>query len=493
MSGERIVLPPDDAHNRRMVSEVHPADWVNPPPQARYDLVVIGGGTAGLVSAIGGAGLGARVALIERHFLGGDCLVSGCVPSKALLASAHTAHAGGGTPDFGAVMERLRRLRADISPHDSAARCKRSGVDVFLGDARFTDRTTVQVGDATLRFRKAVIATGARAALPSLPGLEATGYRTNESIFNLTERPARLLVLGSGPVGMELAQGFQRLGSQVTLIERGARLLPREDADAAAALEAVLRAEGVDIRLETEAVHFEGKRAVLRHGGAESALEFDEVLVAAGRTPNVEGMGLETAGVEFDTRKGVRIDDTFRTTNPRVFACGDVAMDQKFTHAADFAARSVIRNALFPFLPKARLSKLVIPHCIYTSPELAHVGHTAESAREARIEIDTYTLDLSEVDRAILEEATTGFARVHCRKGTGTIIGATLLAPHAGESIGSLTLALQLGIPLGKIAATIHPYPTQAEAIRRLGDQYNKTKLTPRTAAVLRWIARRGG
>ena len=474
------LIEPWDEQNQRLVNEVHPPTWVNPTPAKRYDMVVIGAGTAGLVCAAGAAGLGAKVALIERHLMGGDCLNTGCVPSKALLHAAHVAHARSVKPDFSAVMERLRRVRADISHHDSAARFAKLGVDVFLGEARFASRDTVRVGEAILPFKRAVIATGARAAVPTIPGLEGTGYLTNETIFSLTTLPARLLILGAGPIGIEMAQAFHRLGCAVTLLERSASILPREDADAAACVRAALERDGVRILTEANIERFEGQVAVL----GDERIAFDALLIALGRQPNIEGLGLEAAGVQTHAKRGVLVSDQLRTANARVFACGDVCMEHKFTHAAHFAARIVIQNALF--FGRKRLSGLHIPWCTYTAPELAHVGLAPAQAVVKGIEVDTFTVKMDTVDRAILDEQTEGFFRVHVRKGTDTILGATMVSAHAGESIQTVVLAMNQGIGLGKIAAMICPYPVEAEAIRAAGDLYSRTRLSPRTAKLLK-------
>lgn len=496
-------VQPWDAHNQKLVSNVHPADWKNPTPAPRYNLVVIGGGTAGLVSAIGAAGLGAKVALIEKHLMGGDCLNVGCVPSKAIIRAARKAAGvrdmaefgvnvpNGTTIDFGKVMERMRRLRADISPHDSAKRFTELGVDVFLGAGKFTGPDTIEVGGQTLRFTKAVIATGARAAAPPIPGLKDVPYLTNETLFTLTELPKRFGIIGAGPIGCEMAQSFARFGSEVFLIEATHGILPREDQDAAAIVKAAMERDGVkllccgkDLKLAKSAG---GVRLQVESHGKGYDVEVDQLLVAVGRAPNVEGLGLETVGVEFD-KKGVKVNDRLQTANPRIYACGDICSPYQFTHAADFMARIVIQNALFK--GRAKASSLIIPWSTYTSPEIAHVGLYEKEAKEKGIEVDTFTQELSKVDRAILDGETEGFVRVHVRKGTDEILGATVVATHAGELIGELTLAMKGKLGLKTIGGTIHPYPTQAEAIRKTGDLYNRTRLTPFVKNLMnRWLA----
>jgi pyruvate/2-oxoglutarate dehydrogenase complex dihydrolipoamide dehydrogenase (E3) component len=498
-----IVLSPLDQYNQALADNVRPPGWINPEPASRYNLVVIGAGTAGLVTAIGAAGLGARVALIERDLMGGDCLNVGCVPSKALLraarAWAEVREAGGlgvmvpagARVDFPAVMERMRRLRARISRNDAAARYRSLGVDVFFGAARFAGPDTVEVAGTPLRFRRAVIATGARAAAPPIPGLRETGYLTNESVFNLTALPRRLAVIGSGPIGCELSQAFARFGALVSLIEGRSQILPREDRDAAARVEKALVRDGVRIvrGATIRGAHRQGADKVLELAGGKSGdgLRADEILVAVGRAPNVEGLDLERVGVEYDPRAGVRADDRLRTTNPRIFAAGDVCSAYKFTHNSDAQARIVIQNALF--LGRARASALIVPWCTYTDPEIAHVGLSEREAAERGIAIDTFVQPLDDVDRAVLDGETEGFVKVHVLKGKDTIVGATIVARHAGEMLPELTFAMARRVGLGSIAGVIHPYPTQAEAIRKLGDAYNRTRLTPLVKALFeRWL-----
>jgi pyruvate/2-oxoglutarate dehydrogenase complex dihydrolipoamide dehydrogenase (E3) component len=493
---QTLVLPDDD-HNRQLVARVHPPRWLNPTPEGRYNLVVLGAGTAGLVSAVGAAGLGAKVALVERHLMGGDCLNVGCVPSKGVIRASRAAaavrdgaafgvRAGLAGIDFAAAMARMRRLRADIARNDSAERYAGLGVDVYLGDARFVGPDEVEVNGQRLRFARAVIATGGRAASPPVPGLEATGFLTNETVFSLTELPPRLVVIGAGPIGCELAQAFRRLGSEVAIVSSGPRLLPREDAVAAAVLARRFEAEGVRLRLGAKVLRVErraaGRVVVLEREGEVEEIVGDEILVAVGRAPNTEGLGLEAAGVEYG-RAGVKVDDHLRTTNRRIFAAGDVCSAFKFTHAADAMARVVIQNALF--LGRKKASALVIPWSTYTDPEIAHVGLYQGQAEERGIDIATFTVPLREVDRAILDGDDEGFARVHAERRSGKVVGATLVAGHAGEMIGEMSLAVTAGLTLGHVARTIHPYPTQAEAWKRIGDAWNRTRLTPRVRRLL--------
>ncbi len=504
-TGQPVMVQPWDEHNQALVGNVHPPDWVNPEPAPRYNLVVIGAGTAGLVAAIGAAGLGAKVALVERALMGGDCLNVGCVPSKALIragrAWADVRNAdefgvivpAGARVDFSAVMERMRRLRARISPNDSAERCRRLGVDVFLGAGRFAGADTVEVAGRTLRFTKAVIATGARPAAPAIPGLVDAGYLTNETVFALTALPRRLAVVGAGPIGCELAQAFARFGAKVQVIEAMSRILPREDREAAAHVERALVRDGVQFMCGRRILAVErgatDKVLRLECEGVAHSVAVDEILVGVGRAPNVEGLDLERVGVEYDRQSGVKVNDRLGTTNPRIYAAGDICSPYKFTHNSDFQARIVIQNALF--FGRARASALTIPWCTYTDPEIAHVGLSGHEAEERGIRVRTFVQELADVDRALLDGESEGFVKVHVGEGTDRIVGATVVARHAGEMLPELTLAVANGVGLRKIARTIHTYPTQAEAIRRIGDAYNRTRLTPRLKrlfeAWLRW------
>jgi pyruvate/2-oxoglutarate dehydrogenase complex dihydrolipoamide dehydrogenase (E3) component/uncharacterized membrane protein YdjX (TVP38/TMEM64 family) len=488
-------IRPRDIYNATLEANVRPPDWTNPRPALRYNLVVIGGGTAGLVSAAGAAGLGAKVALVERHLLGGDCLNYGCVPSKAIIRSSRVAAElrdaslfglnipKGSEVDFPAVMERLRRLRAEISQHDSADRLRSLGVDVFLGGARFTGPDTVAVGEQTLRFKKAVIATGGRAVHPDIVGLAKAGYLTNETVFSLIQRPPRLLILGGGPLGCEFAQAFQRLGSQVTLLHKYDRLMNREDVDAAGVIQKVFLKEGINLVLKAKPLQVSktatGKLVQFELQGASGEVEVDEILIGAGRAPNVEGLNLEAAGVQYEAGKGrgVLVNDKLQTSNHNIYAAGDVCLPYQFTHLADAAARIVIQNALF--FGHKKLSALTIPWCTYTDPELAHVGLSEAEAARQGVQVQAFVKPLSEVDRAMVDGETEGFVKVLVKPGTDKILGATIVARHAGEMISEITLAMVGNLGLGTLAGVIHPYPTQAEAIHQTGDIYNRTRLTP--------------
>lgn len=485
------VLAPYDEHNQRLVANVHPVEWTNPVPADRYHMVVLGGGTAGLVSAAGAAGLGARVALVEKKLMGGDCLNYGCVPSKALIRAARAWHAAkngdrfgapvaSGEGDFGSVMERMRRLRADISRHDSASRFRDLGIDVFIGEGRFVASDALEVSGQRLVFRRAVIATGASPLVLPIPGLAEADYLTNETVFTLTELPRQLALIGGGPIGCELAQSFARFGSRVSVFDIAPHVLVREDADAAEIVQQVLVRDGIDLELgvNIQNIATEGAETVIKfeRAGENVEMRFDQLLLAVGRSANVNGIGLEAAGVDF-TKHGVDVNDRLQTSNKRIYAVGDVASKFKFTHVADALARIAIQNALF--FGKKKASDLVIPWCTYTDPEIAHVGMYEQDADEKGIPHETLTLQLKDVDRSVLEGSDEGFLRLHLEKGKDRILGATLVADHAGDILGELCVAVTNNLGLDKIAATIHAYPTQAEVIKKAADTWRRGKLTP--------------
>ncbi|MGE0639047.1 MAG: mercuric reductase [Thermoanaerobaculia bacterium] len=490
---------PGSAFDRELEALVGPRDHRNPQPATLYDLVVLGGGTAGLVAAAGASGLGAKVALVERSRLGGDCLLVGCVPSKALLASAERAAriataaslgVGGGPVEvrFAEVMERLRRRRAEIARNDSVARFRdRLGVDVFLGTGRFTSPRTIAVDGTPLPFRRALIATGGRPRIPPVEGLSGSGFRTNETIFDLNELPPRLAVLGAGPVGCELAQAFVRLGSRVILISNRERILPREEEEAALLVESRLRAEGVDIRLSStlRRVVADGAIRKLELAGSDGVTELvaDELLVATGRLPNLEELDLDRAGVRTVDGRLV-VDDRLRTTNRRVFASGDVDGRYLFTHAADAMSRVVLQNALFPG-PRRRLSSLVVPRVTYTDPEIAAIGPTEDELRQRGQRLRIVRVPFAEVDRAVVQEATEGYARLITDEKKGRILAATIVGESAGELVGEVAVAIAGGVTLGRLAGVIHPYPTRAEILRKAGDAWNRQRLTPFVRRVL--------
>jgi pyruvate/2-oxoglutarate dehydrogenase complex dihydrolipoamide dehydrogenase (E3) component len=494
-----------DRFRDERVDNAHPPEWRNPKPLKRYNLVVIGAGPAGLTAAREAATLGAKVALIERHLIGGVCVNVGSAPSKAIIRTARlyaemrdAANYGGQTPseivvDFAEVMERMRRLQARLSRADSAQRLTEAGIDVFFGAARFTGVGAVEVAGDILHFSKALIATGARPLTPPIPGLAEAGYLTNEDVFDLSECPRRLLVVGGGPFGCELAQAFRRLGSNVILAQDEPMFLPGEERDAAQILSDALAHDGVQIHLNTSvvAVRTEGARKIVELVSQDDrfSVEVDDILVGVGRSPNVEGMNLEAAGVRYNAESGVCVDDFLRTSNPRVYAAGDVCLEHKYTHAAEASARIVVRNALL--LGRKRLSALTIPWCTYTDPEIAHVGLYVREARRNNVPVRTYTILMHDVDRAVTDGEDEGFVKIHVRDGTDRILGATVVAPHAGEMINGLSLAITSGVGLRALARVIQAYPTQAGAIRLAADAFCRARVTQvQKVLTRRWLAR---
>lgn len=476
------------------------------PASATYDLIAIGGGTAGLVTAAGGAGLGARVALIERHRMGGECLWNGCVPSKALLAAAKAAHHARHARRFGVevrdvrvhleeALEHVRAVQARIAPHDSPERFRGLGVDVHQGHARLVAPHVVEVDGKQLRARHVVIATGTRPAVPPIPGLADVPYLTNESVFDVTALPKTLLVIGGGPIGVEMAQAFARLGSRVHVIEALPEFFAREDRELAALLQVQLETEGLTFHLGAAATavrHADGITSVdiKRGDGSVATLDGDALLVAVGRSPNLTDLGLEQVGVKTD-RGGVVVDGYLRTNVPGVWAVGDVVSGGlKFTHAADHMARGLLRNALFP--GKSRLDFSTVPWVTYTEPELAHVGLTEAEARQRHGDrVGVWRRDVGAVDRVIADGGPAGMVKI-VTNAKGRVLGGHILAPHAGDMIGELTLALKYGMTVSQLGAVIHPYPTTAEAIRQASEMRVKASFSGWKKSLVRWLVRRG-
>ena len=466
-----------------------------------YNVIVIGGGTAGLVTAAGVAGLGGRVALIERRKMGGDCLNYGCVPSKALIASARRAQevrdaeryglrCAGVEVDFSSVIHRVRERRARIEPHDSRERFESLGVHVYLGKARFRSAREVEVDGRVLRARHVVIATGTRPHVPRIPGIDEVPFFTNETLFDqLDTRPERMAIIGGGVIGCELAQAFARLGVRVHLIQRNRRLLMKEDPDAAAVIEEVMRREGVDVRCSAEPQRVrragDGIEVTLR----DERLRVDALLIAAGRVPNVESLNLPAAGVETHPR-GVGVNSYLQTTQRGIFAAGDVTGQHLFTHVADAHARTVVRNTLFPMW-KQRFDDRVVPRVTYTDPEVAAVGLNEADAGKRGIRYDVWAVPAEQLDRAVVADETEGFARVLTARGSDHLLGATLVCANAGELLHELVLAMKHGVGLSGISDTIHAYPTLAEVCRKAGDAYQRSRLTPRVKRTLTWWWRR--
>ncbi len=497
--------PPQDVYEEVRRANVRPEAWRNPQPSEPYQLLIVGGGPAGLTAAETARGLGVRVALVERSMIGGDCLNTGCAPSKAIIRSSRlyaemrdARRYGVQVPgdiqvDFPMLMARMRRIRAHLSGEDSVRRLAASGVDVFFGELRFTGSRSATVDGVALQFKKALIATGARPNVPSIPGLAEAGYLTNENVFDLTELPPRLLVIGGGPLGCELAQAFCRLGSRTTIVQDMPLFLGNEERDAAQILSDAFARDGIEVRLNTTAVAVrqqDGHKLVdLVSDDYANTVAVDAILTGIGHQPNVEGLGLEAAGVDYRCGDGICIDDFMRTSNPDIYAAGDVCLAHKYTHTAAESARTAVHNALFG--GEERMSRLVIPWCTFTDPEIAHVGLYVREANRLGIPVKTFTVPMHEVARAVTDSEEDGFVKVHVREGTDQILGATIVASHAGDMINELTLAMVSGIGLRKLSRVIHAYPTQAEAIRMAADAYNRTRFTPRLKERLRsWLAR---
>jgi pyruvate/2-oxoglutarate dehydrogenase complex dihydrolipoamide dehydrogenase (E3) component len=474
-SGARV----DPGIRRELAQNLHPQPWRNPEPASEYGLVVVGAGAAGLAAAQDAASSGVRVALIERDLLGGDCLNYGCEPSKALIRSARlyaemrdAAHYGVSKParievDFPAAMARVVQLRARLSRTMSPRVLQEAGIDLFFGHACFSAGDRLEVDGLPLRFNKALIATGAEPDVPDIPGLEEVGYFTNETIFGITDLPRRMLVIGGGPLGCELAQAFRRFGSSVVIVQDLPLFLPQEERDAAQILSVAFARDGIEVRLNTEVTAIrkvDGEiHAELRNDDYHSSVVADAVLIGTGRIPRMDDMGLEAAGIEHDPAGGIQVDDFLCTTNPRVHAAGDACMADKYTHVAVVTARMAVANALHG--GRQQLSKLTIPWCTYTDPEIAHVGLYVREAMEREVPVSTCTIPLHVVDRAVLDGDDVGFFKIHVADGSDRILGATIVSRHAGELISQVTQAMVSGIGMRDLARVIHPYPTQSAAI----------------------------
>lgn len=470
-------VPADDEETP--LRAVRPEDWTNPAPRRMYDLAIVGAGPAGLTAAEAAARNGFSVALIERNRIGGNSLLVGSVPSKAIIRTARfcgtmrDADAFGApapatrVPDFSDVMARMRRIRARISRLHSVHALTALGVDVFFGRARFASAEMLRVDDVPVRFHKALVATGARPRASEIPGLEPSSYRTSETIFELDMLPTRLAVIGGGPLGCELAQAFCRLGSHVTIVQDEAKFLPREERDAAEILSRAMERDGVIIRLNTTVVgaRREGRDTILEtmSNDVSGEVRGDTVLLCIGRVPNVEELGLEAAGIAFDTEQGIAVNEFLRSTNPYVYAAGDACGTLRFTNSAQRSARMAVQNALMQ--GQQRYNSAVIPWCTYCDPEIAHIGLHVWEAREQSIPIKSFTVLMHDVDRAITDGEDVGFAKIHIAEGTDRILGATIVATRASELINEMAVVMSAGIGMRALASVAHTYPAQSEAI----------------------------
>ncbi|WP_172150771.1 FAD-dependent oxidoreductase [Pseudomonas tumuqii] len=479
------------------------AGWLKPDSFDR-NLLVIGAGAGGLVSAYIAAAVKAKVSLIEKQQMGGDCLNTGCVPSKALLRSARLAHelkkgaalgfAGmRGTVDFPAVMQRIQRVIADIAPHDSVERYSALGVEVIQGEAKLTSPWTVEVNGQTLSSRSIIIAAGARPLVPKIPGIEQVQGYTSDTIWSLREQPRWLLVLGGGPIGCELAQAFQRLGSQVIQVELAERLLPREDADASALVLASLQADGVDVRLQHRAERFElvdGEQRMLARRldtGEEVIIAFDCLLLALGRVANVSGYGVEELGLVVRPNGTLETDEYLATRLPNIYAVGDVTGPYQFTHVAAHQAWYAAVNALFAGFKRFKADYRVIPYCTFTDPEVARVGLSEAEAQAQNIAYEVTRYGIDDLDRAIADEAAHGYVKVLTVPGKDKILGVCIAGEHAGELLAEYVLAMKHNLGLNQILGTIHSYPTMAEANKYAAGEWKRAHV-PQT--LLRWVER---
>jgi pyruvate/2-oxoglutarate dehydrogenase complex dihydrolipoamide dehydrogenase (E3) component len=458
---------------------------------ANYDnnLIVIGAGSGGLIAALIAATLKARVTLIEKHLMGGDCLNTGCVPSKTLISAAKAAHLMRHGSDYGlksvepevdfpAVMDRVQAAIDTIKPKDSVERYTELGVNCIIGEAKLLDAHRVEVNGEVISGKSIILATGGTPFVPPIPGLQEAGALTSDDVWAIREQPRRLVVIGGGPIGCELAQSFARLGSQVTLVNRSEHLIPKEDADASAHIKAVFEAEGVVVRNGTDAIAVEGNVLVVEPtgGGPKERLPFDKILVAVGRRPHSESLNLEAAGVRLAKNGTIEVDEYLRTSQPNIFACGDVAGPYQFTHIASHQAGYASLNAMFGWIWKSKVNYNVVPWCTYTEPEVARVGLSEDEAAAQGIACDVTHYNLDDLDRAIAEGNAEGWVKVLTKPGSDKILGATIVGPHAGELITEFVSAMTHGLGLKKIMGVIHIYPTYSEANKLSAGVWRKAR-----------------
>ncbi len=467
----------------------------------KYDLIVIGAGSGGLVSAAGGAGLGAKVALIEKKKMGGDCLNTGCVPSKSLIRSAKMIHYLQHSKLYGVkechynfefldIMNRVKNIQKQIEPHDSPERFKTLGVDVKFGNYYFKNEQEITNGTDTLYGKRIVIATGSSPFVPPIPGCEEKKCLTSDNIWDLKILPKRLVVIGGGPIGSEMAQCFARFGSQVTIMDIAPSILPREDEDLSGFVSESFKKDGIVFYMKCQlkkVSHGTPTVITMERDGKEDTIECDEIFVAVGRRPNISGLRLEDIGIQY-SNKGITINEYCQTTHPHIYACGDVAGPYQFTHFADDQARLILRNALFP--GKTKSDYRVVPWCTYTDPELARVGLSEAEVKQKNIPHDVFTYDLSELDRALCDGEGQGRVKVITQKGKDKILGAAIVGFHAGDLLQEFVFAMKHGLGLAAISKTIHPYPTMVETAKRVADTWSKSRLKPWMATVLKWYFR---
>ena len=481
------IYPDNPGDTETYLSRVRPSDWQNPTPRGPYDLAIVGAGPAGLAAAETAARLGFSVALIEHNHLGGNSLNVGSVPSKAIIRSAGVLETLRGANAFAApppgevelafdqVMARMRRIRTRIAAYASVDHLTALGIHIFFGDAVFTGTNTLAIGEVRLRFRKAIIATGAHPTRPDIPGIEATNYLTSTTVFELTRLPRRLAVIGGGPLGCELAQAFCRLGSHVTIVQNDAKFLPREERDAAEILSRSMARDGVDIRLNTTVIGARVEHGVkileTCNNDVTGEIEADEVLLSVGRTPNVKDLNLEAAGVDYDLSGGIKVNDFLCSTNRKIYAAGDVCLQLKFTNAAQFSACTAVHNALTR-TKKKRHSDAAIPWCTYTDPGIAHIGLHVWVARDQSIPIKSFTVMMHDIDRAITDGQDTGFIKIHIAEGTDKILGATIVASRASELINEMAVIMCAGIGMKALAQMVHTYPAESAGILLAAQAY---------------------